>query len=509
MAGIEKPLRECEKALRDTVAQLERLVLDMSASKSFSFAENMKDVRWPFRQEEVRMVLGQIERLKSLVSLAFQTSLIEFVEKAHDELMAVGLNVARIGSAVSAIEADQRAYMVKTESFHVDLQALGWTLRDSANSITKIEHAVATIDRNQQGRALQAVLKWLAPLDFSGKHSAAFEKHAPGTGEWFLGHPKFLAWQQGEYQVLWCPGGPGVGKSVMASAVVHRLQERISDDMAVLYIYFDYTIKYTVTQLLEVLLSQLMRRREVSIMESLQSCIASNRRPTIDELIDILKVEAETFIRVFVVIDALDEIEIQIWAPLLGRLHTLSRISLLATSRDTGEIAFELRPDQRLDVMADKGDIQKYIRERLSNSTGTLKRLLDANALLHEEVVARVTENAAGMFLLTQLHMNSLEKSARITDLRRALAELPGDLKTTYDETIGRIGDEDKPLAYHIFSWLMHAARPMTIHDLQYALAVEEGMTAIDADNLYDEGYLMSICVGLVVLHDSETINIH
>ncbi|KAF8877087.1 hypothetical protein BD779DRAFT_1650427, partial [Infundibulicybe gibba] len=167
----------------------------------------MREIRWPFRKEEIRTMLGQIERLKSLISLAFQTSLMEFVEKAHDELVAVGLNVARISSAVSTIEADQRAQMEKTELLHVDLQALGWTLRDATNSITKIEHVVATIDRNQQDQALQAVLKWLSPLDFSGKHSAAFEKHAPGTGEWFLKHPKFLAWQQGEYKVLWCPGG--------------------------------------------------------------------------------------------------------------------------------------------------------------------------------------------------------------------------------------------------------------------------------------------------------------
>ncbi|KAF8886194.1 hypothetical protein BD779DRAFT_636217 [Infundibulicybe gibba] len=312
MAGIEAPLRECEGALRDTVTRLERLVLDVNTGKSFSFTERMRDIRWPFRQEEIGTMLDRIERLKSLVSLAFQTSLMEFVEKAHDELAAVGLNVTGIESAVSAIEADQRAHAEKTESLYVDLQALGWTLRDSANSIAKIESTIAIMNRNQQdqlmkesliqadlaiikeGRELQEVLKWLSPLDFNGKHNAAFEKHAPGTGEWFLGHPKFLAWQQGEYKVLWCPGGPGVGKS----ALVRRLQERTSENMAVVYIYFDYTIKYAVAQLLEALLSQLMRRRTTrSGMESLRSYMAGNRRPTLDELINILKAEAETYTR--------------------------------------------------------------------------------------------------------------------------------------------------------------------------------------------------------------------
>ncbi|KAF8876833.1 hypothetical protein BD779DRAFT_1559274 [Infundibulicybe gibba] len=178
--------------------------------KSLSLAEK-KGIRWLFHQGEIKTMLDRIERLKSLVSLTFQTSLVEFVEKAHDELVAMGLNVAKIGSTVLAIEADQRAHMRKTESLHVDLQALGWTLRDSANTTTKVERTVATIDRSQQDQASEKVLRWLSSLDFSRKHNATFEKHAPGTGEWFLGHSEFLAWRQGEYKVLWCPGGPGVG----------------------------------------------------------------------------------------------------------------------------------------------------------------------------------------------------------------------------------------------------------------------------------------------------------
>ncbi|KAF8873566.1 hypothetical protein BD779DRAFT_1790794 [Infundibulicybe gibba] len=118
MAGIEEPLHKCEEALRGTAERLEGLVSNVGAGKSFSFAERMKDVRWPFRQGEIKAMLDRIERLKSLVSLAFQTSLMEFVEKAHDELAAVGLNVARIGPAVSAIEADQRGLGLDTPGFY-------------------------------------------------------------------------------------------------------------------------------------------------------------------------------------------------------------------------------------------------------------------------------------------------------------------------------------------------------------------------------------------------------
>ncbi|KAF8877092.1 hypothetical protein BD779DRAFT_121386 [Infundibulicybe gibba] len=239
MTGIGEPLRKCEEALRDTATQLEGLVLTVSVGTSFSFAEKMKDIRWPFRQGEIKAMLDRIEHLKSLISLAFQTSLMEFVEKAHDELVAVGLNVARIESAISVIEADQRAHMEKIESLHIDLQALGWTLWDSASGIAEIESTVAIINRNQQeqlmkesliqadlitikeGQVLQEVLRWLSPLDFGGKHNTAFEKHVPGTGEWFLGHPKFLAWQQSECKVLWCPGGREWSLDMCIGILVH------------------------------------------------------------------------------------------------------------------------------------------------------------------------------------------------------------------------------------------------------------------------------------------------
>ncbi|KAF8874890.1 hypothetical protein BD779DRAFT_1702108 [Infundibulicybe gibba] len=242
-----------------------------------------------------------------------------------------------------------------------------------------------------------------------------------------------------------------------------------------------------------------------SSLESLRKHKVGNR-PTFNELLDMLKVEVETYSRVIFVIDALDEIDVQIWAPLLGYLQALSRISLLATSRDTGEVALELQPGQRLDIMANEGDMRRYIERRLLGSTARFKRLLDANTDLHEEIITGITKKADGMFLLAYLHMNSLEtKVGRVADLRLALAKLPESLETTYDDTLERISDDDQPLAYQVFSWLIHAVRPMTMRDLQYALVVGDGVTAIDARDLYDEATLTSICVGLVILRGDTT----
>ncbi|KAF8878416.1 hypothetical protein BD779DRAFT_1474778 [Infundibulicybe gibba] len=46
-----------------------------STAKSSSFGGIIRDLKWPFRQEDVNTTLGSIERLKSLIMLALQTSL--------------------------------------------------------------------------------------------------------------------------------------------------------------------------------------------------------------------------------------------------------------------------------------------------------------------------------------------------------------------------------------------------------------------------------------------------
>lgn len=76
-------------------------------------------------------------------------------------------------------------------------------------------------------------------------------------------------------------------------------------------------------------------------------------------------------------------------------------------------------------------------------------------------------------------------------------------MASAYDETLERVnsqGVHDKDLAYRVFGWVAFSGRPLTVLELQYALAVEPGMTTLDPDNLYDEDLLESVCAGLVVM---------
>ncbi|KAF8878421.1 hypothetical protein BD779DRAFT_1210982 [Infundibulicybe gibba] len=74
-AGINRPLHACLEALKPIIRGLERLLPNANFGTSSTLSERMKDIKWPFHQTDIKVALGNIERLKTLASLALQTSL--------------------------------------------------------------------------------------------------------------------------------------------------------------------------------------------------------------------------------------------------------------------------------------------------------------------------------------------------------------------------------------------------------------------------------------------------
>ena len=67
-----------------------------------------------------------------------------------------------------------------------------------------------------ESETTKKILDWLSPLECCTKQRDVASKRHEGTGEWFLACEKFTAWLSGSADsVLWCPGEPGAGKTVM------------------------------------------------------------------------------------------------------------------------------------------------------------------------------------------------------------------------------------------------------------------------------------------------------
>ena len=120
-------------------------------------------------------------------------------------------------------------------------------------------------------------------------------------------------------------------------------------------------------------------------------------------------------------------------------------------------------------------------------------------------------------FLLASLHMQSLKDKVSIRKVKEALAQLPrgsgsAASKIAYDETMNRIRGQEKgfcDLAIATLSWISLAKEPLTLRELQCALSVEPGDTAMDEANFVDQETLSSACAGLVVVdHESQIVRL-
>ncbi|RYP05136.1 hypothetical protein DL764_004021 [Monosporascus ibericus] len=113
-------------------------------------------------------------------------------------------------------------------------------------------------------------------------------------------------------------------------------------------------------------------------------------------------------------------------------------------------------------------------------------------------------------FLLAHLHMNSLMGKVSIKAIRTALTELPtgsGAYDQAYEDAMNRIEDQvtdQKDLAKRVLSWVICARRPLEKSELQHALAVENGKSKLDKDNIPQ--IMVAVCAGLVTVDEESNI---
>lgn len=73
-------------------------------------------------------------------------------------------------------------------------------------------------------------------------------------------------------------------------------------------------------------------------------------------------------------------------------------------------------------------------------------------------------------------------------------------------DRISSQNSDDAELAMRTLSWITHALRPLTVSELQCALAVEPGASTLDEDALPDEDLFETVCAGLVIIDQESSI---
>jgi ankyrin repeat protein len=93
--------------------------------------------------------------------------------------------------------------------------------------------------------------------------------------------------------------------------------------------------------------------------------------------------------------------------------------------------------------------------------------------------------------------------------VRKALENLPKGLDETYDEAMQRIYNQDEDdvqLAKKLLLWVSYSLRPLTVRELQHALAVELDDRATDEEALLDKTLMISVCAGIMTIDQESNV---
>ncbi|KAJ7017942.1 ankyrin repeat-containing domain protein [Mycena alexandri] len=455
------------KKLQDPLLQLEE-TLNHCNKKLQAGGPLTRAISWTvWNKKEANEDLDKIERFKTLLNSWLTLDIWDISQQQNKNYNDQRQDHYSILTSVSAVAQQQKQNHNEERQDHYRI-------------LTSVQGFVNQQEEKQAAAEHNKITEWLSPLNSFQRQLDIFSTLQPGTGRWLLAHTLFKTWEDDCGQTLWGRGIRGAGKTVLTSLVIHHLEAR-DDNIGIAWVYLNHK----------------------------ESDIQTPTQPTPKELLEAFPSIIAGYSQVYLIIDAFDEYPEDRRYVLLKFLGTISStVNLMITSRPHLNLDDSFPNIQTVQILAADGDIHKFVDMQISNSP-RLSKHVRAQSKLRDEILAQISQNAQGMFLLAKLHIDSLTAKLTIKAVREALQHLPQDLNHTYDEALGRIdsqNEDERKLARLVLMWVANAKRPLAVGELREALAIEPGSTFLDPDNLLDIDTILSVCAGLVIVDNLKSI---
>lgn len=404
----------------------------------------------------------------------------------------------------------------------------------SKNELMAIISTIAVAEQVDEKH--NRIRRWIAPLDCTEKFDQLSRNRIKGPGERLVESDAFKDFvaqtdlEQRKKTLLYMDK-PGTGKSVLTTFVIDKLRERFgqNDKTVVAYLFceWDSPHKQTAQDLVGSLLSQLIHSGKRPFPVSLKrkyidACKRSANPDRVPALsFDDLRRETESFVttlRVFVVVDALDECaESSEFLKVMTALQAAHDIRLFATSRNVQTPSGILPSHILADVHAGEEDTAQFIGEKLSRMA---ERNRIFNPVLQDKIKEGLNAATGGMFQLAKVYLESWSGKIIEDQVLDALQRVvsggnltdDGAYNNAYGEYVRRItqqSEEEIELATLAFAWIACGTRPLTSVEFRDALRLHYKLRNPTQDALNNlQEKTLSVCCGLVEMHESTGVRL-
>jgi hypothetical protein len=310
-------------------------------------------------------------------------------------------------------------------------------------------------------------------LDTRRKVDEKQELQQEETCDWLFNNKVMQDWMEAkETTSIWYNAPPGAGKTIMASAVARKLQDK--GLKTIVYFYsFDDTACRKVSTLLRFIALQLVihcdqipSQVQRAYQEDIENHCFKLDHPRV--LIKVIETLLKQTKRIHIIIDGIDECEnevehFQAFSHLL-RTNTLGIVKWFFTSRPLSSIRAHMKQIRSHELTAPQedllDDIRRYVHQRIDDPA----------------IVNHWVEQSEGNFQWI-VYMLSIIEGQDLTcddEIDEELSKFPKGLSGCYLRTLTQLSnrsEKHQDLAQKIFTMIVGAAQPLRLTEISHALA--------------------------------------
>ena len=332
---------------------------------------------------------------------------------------------------------------------------------------------------------------------------------------WLLADVRFRTWADAQgLPLLWLHGSIGTGKSTLCSAIIDELRKIEPHRHLTIFCFIEKNRvqKDAAQHILKQIIYQLFIHQQPVLPELLLRAILrdAEKQPapmppeTFQRLLRTILAETAEHLRLYIVIDGLDESgqTMEIFLNEIVRANTLRTnvnafrcmISTQASSDSfvQGDYLTEIDLDSELGV---RQDLLRYATNCLQDVSLDLSERTSVPSLAKQ-----LCDRGSGMFLWVALALEHLHYKQGVSNLPDQIESIPSTIWEIYHQDVQAITNRNIKIAQFVFSWLIAANRPLSVSELLEALTVSPASSFAKKPT---EADLPHICGRLIsIAHD-------